>query len=170
MLNDCPFFDAVRTSTWHHNRRLYRVFVRDGELLFVRVGFGGLDQQPLHPEGGILELLATAAFNLVAWWQRQRHEAKWKALRGASGDDLLAMADEDGSLRVPLADLRDVSIRSRSFWLSLFCGAPPHASVLRFTHPARGRLTFVFPRSHDMLTAFESLRPRLGERLAVNVV
>src|SRR5207244_5085878 len=108
--------------------------------------------------------------NLIAWWQRQRHEVKWRALGGATDDDLLAIADEEGSLRIPLTGLQDVTIRSRSFWLSLFYCAPPHSGVLRFTHPTRGRLTFVFPTAHDMLRAFESLRPLLGERLAVNVV
>ena len=170
MSTDHTFFDTIRTATWRDNRRLYRVYLLGGELLFLPVGVAGLGQQPLHPEGGLAEVIGTAVFNLIAWFQRQRHEVKWRALDGATDEDLLAIADEKGSLRVPLAELRDVSIRSRSFWLSLFCCAPSHAGVLRFTDPTRGRLTFVFPTSHDVLRAFESLRPLLGERLAVNVV
>jgi hypothetical protein len=170
MHTDRIVFDAVRTASWRDNRRLYRVHLLNGELLFLPVGTAGLGQHALHPEGGIVEIIGTTIFNMIAWCQRQRHESKWRALDGASDDDLQAIADEEGSLRIPLADLRDVAIRSRSIWLSLFCCAPPHAGVLRFTHPTRGPLTFVFPTSHDMLTAFESLRPLLGERLAVNVV
>jgi hypothetical protein len=83
---------------------------------------------------------------------------------------LLALSEADGSFRVSVAGLEGVGVRSRSFWLTLFCAAGDHAGVLRFTHPTRGRLTFTLPTGHDLLTAFESLRPLLGERLAVSIV
>jgi hypothetical protein len=161
-------FDALRTACWRDNGRLYRVYLLNGELLFLPVGHIPLGTSPVHAPGGATQLIVTLIANLIGWWQRQRHEVKWKALDAATDDDLLAIADEEGSLRISLADVRDVTIGSRSFWLSFL--APSHAGVLRFTHPTWGRLTFVFPTPHDMLRAFESLRPLLGERLAANVV
>lgn len=163
-------FDAVRTACWRGNRRQYRVYLLNGELLFLRVGSAAVAPQEIHAPGGIVEVVVTLALNAVGWWQRERLQVRERALDAATDDDLLAVADEEGSFRVPVADLEDVSIRSRSFWLSLFYCPPRHDGVLRFTHPTRGRLTFVLPTGHDMMTAFESPRPLLGGRLAVNVV
>jgi hypothetical protein len=169
MPSDRIVFDAVRTACWRDNGRLYRTYLLGGELLFLPVGMAELGQSAIHAPGGLVQLIATVCLNIVGWFQRQRHEIKWRALDGATDEDLAAIAGEDG-YRIPVDDLREVSLRSHSVWLSLFYCAPSHAGVLRLTHPTHGRLAFLFPTSHDLLTAFEALRPLLGDRLAVHVV
>jgi hypothetical protein len=170
MPTDRVVLDAVRSGCWRDNGRLYRAYLVNGELLLLPVGMAELGQSAIHAPGGLVQLIATICLNIVGWWQRQRHENKWRALDGATDDELLAVADEPGSFRLALADLRDVALQSSSVWLSLAYCAPSHAGVLRLTHTRHGRLAFLFPTSHDMLTAFEALRPLLGDRLAVNVV
>jgi hypothetical protein len=170
MHTDRISFEAVRTACWRDNRRLYRVFLHDGELLFLRVGTAAISPTQVHAPSGIETVAVALVVNAVSWWQREQLLVKDRALDDATDDDLLAIAAEADSFRIPVADLQDVAIRSRSFWLTLFYCPPDHAGILRFTHPTRGRMTFVFPTAHDMLTAFEVLRPLLGERLAVSVV
>src|SRR5947209_8698887 len=111
-------FEAVRTACWRENRRLYRVFVRDGELLFLQVGFAAIGPCAVHAPGGIESVAVAVAVNAVSWWQRERLLVRDRALDAATDDDLLAIAEEEGSFRVAVADLEDVAIRSRSFWLS----------------------------------------------------
>jgi hypothetical protein len=170
MHTDRISFDAVRTATWRENRRLYRVVLRDGELLFLWVGTAALSPCTIHAPSGIESVAVALVVNAVGWWQREQLLVRDRTLDTATDDELLAIAEEEGSFRVPVADLEDVAIRPRSFWLTLFCSPPDHIALLRFTHPTRGKLTFALPTGHDMLTAFESLRPLLGERLAVSVV
>jgi hypothetical protein len=170
MPTDRIAFDTIRTACWRDNGRQYRVFLRDGELLFLHVGQAA-GSRPLVTgvaglEGAVISLIVSTFW----WWRRERIKGTERAFDAATDDDLLALSEEEGSFRVPIADLEGVSVRSRSFWLTLFYAAGDHAGVLRFTHPTHGRLTFALPTGHDLLTAFESLRPLLGERLAVNIV
>lgn len=163
-------FDAIRTACWRDNGRQYRVFLRDGELLFLHVGQAASCRPQFMGaagiEGAVISLIVSAAW----WWRREKIKGTERTFNAATDDDLLAQSEEEGSFRIAIADLEDVAVHSRSFWLTLFYTAGDHAGVLRFTHPTRGRLTFTLPTGHDLLTAFESLRPLLGERLAVNIV
>jgi hypothetical protein len=163
-------FDAVRTACWRDNCRQYRAYLLDGELLFLNVGKAAGDQPSISHSAGIEGVIASLVFSGLWWWRREAISVSEQSFKGATDDDLRALADEKGSFRVAVADLQEVTIRSRSFWVSAFCCPPPHAGLLRFVHPDRGRMTFALPTGHDMLTAFESLRPLLGERLAVNIV
>jgi hypothetical protein len=170
MQTDRIAFDAIRTACWRDNGRQYRVFLLDGELLFLHVGQAAGGRLTIHAAGGIEAVVVGLICSGMWWWRREKIKDSERAFHTATADELLALADEEGSFRVPVADLQDVAIGSRSFWLTLLYAAPDHAGVLRFTHPTRGALTFALPTGHDLLTAFESLRPLLGERMAVSIV
>jgi hypothetical protein len=163
-------FDAVRTASWRYNRRLYRVLPFGGELLFLQIGQAAFAKCDVHAPSGIEAVAAALVVNAVSWWQREQILVTEQPLDNATDDDLLAIAEQEESFRIAPADLRDVRIGPKSFWLTFFYGAPEHVAVLRLTHPTRGRFAFALPTGHDMLTAFEVLRPLLGERLAVSVV
>jgi hypothetical protein len=170
MHTDRIAFDAIRTACWRDNARQYRVFLRDGELLLLYVGHAAGSRPPITASGGIEGVLIALIWGAWWWWRREKIKGSEQAFNAATDDELLALADEEGSFRVPVADLQDVAVRSRSFWLTLLYAAPDHTGVLRFTHPTRGVLTFALPTGHDLLTTFEALRPLLGERLAVSIV
>ncbi len=170
MHTDRIAFDAIRTACWRDNGRQYRVFLRDGELLFLHVGKAAGSRPQVTGTVGLEGLVIALVVSAVWWWRREKIKGSEHSFNAATDDDLLALSEEEGSFRVPIADLEGVSVRSRSFWFSLFYAAGDHAGVFRFTHPSRGPLTFALPTGHDLLTAFESLRPLLGERLAVNIV
>jgi hypothetical protein len=163
-------FDAIRTACWRDNGRQYRVVLRDGELLFLHVGQAAGSRPQVNAAAGIEGVVIALTVSAVWWWRREKIKGAERSFNAATDDDLLALSEEDSSFRVSVADLEGVGVRSRSFWLTLFYAAGDHAGVLRFTHPTRGRLTFTLPTGHDLLTAFESLRPLLGERLAVSIV
>jgi hypothetical protein len=163
-------FDAVRTACWRDNGRQYRVVLRDGELLFLYVGRAAGSRPIVTGSSGIEGVVISVIASGVWLWRRETIKGTERALGAATDDELLALSEEEGSFRVAVADLEGVAIRSRSFWLMLLCAAGNHAGVLRFTHPTHGKLTFTLPTGHDMLTAFEALRPLLGERLAVSIV
>jgi hypothetical protein len=170
MHTDRIAFDAIRTACWRDNGLQYRVFLRDGELLFLHVGQAAGCRPQVNASAGIEGAVIALAVSAVWWWRREKIKGAERSFHAATDDELLARADEDGSFRVAVADLEGVAVQSRSFWLTICYAAGDHAGVLRLTHPTRGRLTFTLPTGHDLLTAFEALRPLLGERLAVNIV
>ncbi len=170
MPTDRIAFDAIRSACWRDNGRQYRVFLRDGELLFLHVGQAAGSYPGVSGSTGLDGLIVSLVVSAVWWWRREKIKGAERSFTAATDDDLLAHSESEGSFRVPIADLDGVAIGSRSFWLTLCCAAGDHAGVLRFTHPAHGKLTFTLPTGHDLLTAFESLRPLLGERLAVSIV
>jgi hypothetical protein len=170
MHTDRIAFDAIRTACWRDSGRQYRVFLCDGELLFLHVGQAAGSRPQVTGSAGIGGLVITLIVSAAWWWRREKIKGTERTFNAATDDDLLALSEEEGSFRVPIAELEGVAVRSRSFWLTLCYAAGDHAGVLRFTHLDRGKLTFTLPTGHDLLTAFESLRPLLGERLAVNIV
>jgi hypothetical protein len=170
MPTDRIAFDAIRTACWRDNGRQYRVVLRDGELLFLHVGHAAGSRPVVTGSNGLEGLIVSLIVSGLWWWRREKIKGTERALGAATDDDLLALSEEEGSFRVPIADLDGAAVGSRSFWLTLFYAAGDHAGVLSFTHPTRGKLTFTLPTGHDLLTAFESLRPLLGERLAVSIV
>ncbi|HEX5271068.1 MAG TPA: hypothetical protein VFW33_11290 [Gemmataceae bacterium] len=170
MPTDRIAFDAIRTACWRDNGRQYRVFLRDGELLFLYVGRAAGSRPIVTGSAGIEGVVVAVIASAVWWWRREKIKGSERSFNAANEDDLLALSEEEGSFRVPVAEIDAVAVRSRSFWLTLLYAAGDHAGVLRFTHPTRGRLTFALPTGHDLLTVFESLRPLLGERLAVSIV
>jgi hypothetical protein len=170
MNTDRIAFDAIRTACWRDNGRQYRVFLRDGELLFLHVGQTAGSRPLVAGTAGIEGVFIALIVSAVWWWRREKIKGAERCFTAATDDDLLTLSEEEDSFRVPIVDLEDVALRSRSFWLTLLCAAGDHTGVLRFTHPTLGRLTFTLPTGHDLLTAFESLRPLLGARLAVSIV
>src|SRR5207245_1945899 len=53
MYSDRIAFDAIRTACWRDNGRQYRVFLRDGELLFLNVGHAAGSRPQVNASAGI---------------------------------------------------------------------------------------------------------------------
>ena len=58
MHTDRIAFDAIRTACWRDNGRQYRVFLRDGELLFLHVGQAAGSRPQITGTAGIEGLVA----------------------------------------------------------------------------------------------------------------
>ena len=156
-----PFFRGVAPFTWTPNR-LYRVYILPGELVFIYAGSGGEVSAAVGAQFGLLGGLIAAAAN-----PKRKNEQRQQQLDSAGLDKLIA--DHKHNFRAPAADLSEVSIDPRSFWLAAMYSQPQHLGVFRFTHAEKGKMCLCIGAADDMKVAIENLPRALGDLVAVNV-
>ncbi|MCI0463777.1 MAG: hypothetical protein L0Z62_43130 [Gemmataceae bacterium] len=167
-LEPLPFFTIQAQFTFKKNR-LYRVYLRPQELLFLEAGPGCGNEQAVRGAGFVLGgLVGGLIGGILAENIREKAKARQWELDVAEEADLLRMADQgDLNFRATASDLSDIRIEAPSFWDKLdakVCGR------LCLRHRDRGAHAFQFLSIEDMQKAIELLPQVLGEQLAVHAV
>jgi hypothetical protein len=162
-----PYFQARATFVFRRNR-LYRVYVRPGELLFLDAG---PEPQPhLAAAAGVSGGLLGA---LVGWFllfgRQKKAEARRQELDRADTRELQRMALEKPNLQAAAIELSELRIELPGFWHRLSYPGQQRVALLRFKHFDLGQWTLEFPTLDDLHQALETLTPILGDRLAVRI-
>jgi len=159
-----PFFHAKACFTWSPNRN-YRVFLDPDELLLVEAGANGSQTQAYAAAHGLLGALIGA-------WIASRQKKKAAQLRarldGLSVDGLRERAEEQGNLRVPVADFSEVRIEPPSFWHGVKYSNSTHAGII-YCQVHGKKYTLELPTVEDMKIAVAAL-PKLLPDVVVNAV
>lgn len=155
------FFQGVEPRTWTPNR-LYRVYVLDSELVFIRAGSAGDIAAAAVPHFGLLGALIAALANPARKNQKRQEE-----MNNASLEDLIG--DHKHNFRASIDDMEEVSLDPPSYWLAAFHSQAVHAGVLRFKQRGGRSVRVAISTMDDMKTAFEALPSVLGDRLTINV-
>lgn len=154
------YFHGVAPFTWSPNR-LYRVYIRPGELVFVYAGSPGEVSVAAAAHFGLLGGLIAAAANPA-----RKNQERQEKLNTSSLEELLD--DHKHNFRASAEELSDVSLNPYAFWTAAIHSQPNHVGIFRFTHASKGKMMICINSSDDMRTAVEKLPAALGDRVELN--
>jgi hypothetical protein len=147
-----PYFHVRQSGFWGRDARLFRVFVEDGELVFITAAAG-------KDVGQLEEALQSGSFDKC----ETRARNKLANLDEAPVEEL---ADNDRfSSRLPVEKIKAASIDIRPFGLLKRRGA----AIFRFEHKSKGEMIFDLSSDGDVKRAIQYLPDLLDQILKVNV-
>ncbi len=168
--DEAPYFHAIAAFIFRPNR-LYRVYVRSDELVFIYIGSGGEFASamglicPVSDEGPEVQ-------SLERFTDTVPHDSaiarRLEVLDRTPLSDLID--DHKHNFRAPFPELSHVRLEPMSIAHAEGYSDPNHVGLLKFRHQSRGRFTLGVQGLADMRTALTLLSPLLGEKLAVDVV
>jgi hypothetical protein len=162
-----PHFNAGQIAFWNSNRHVYRVYVLPNELLFLKLGTGFRDPRSAAATGGAIggglaALIAGRKMKQIAEKQKQLDEADVEELRRLA-------ATEKGSFVAVPEELTNLRLDPPSGFLGVMLSGAPHAGLLCFSHPKRGKYKLELFTPEDAKSAYLELPRALGAQIAVNV-
>lgn len=137
--------------------RLWRVYVKDGKLFFIRVGGSKQQQAALGAQFGLLGML-------IGMWLHKRDakktEQKLQEIHSVPPEQLIA--GEKENLEYEQRQLSEMSIEPSSFWGGAKIGR------LVFRDPAGKKRSLMFEDAASAQSAHAHLSGAMGQALKVN--
>lgn len=156
-----PYFMALACMTWSTNR-LYRLYHKPGELIFVWAGSGDDASKAFAMQGGLLGYAIAASLDPTS-----KNQERARQLDASKPEDLVF--EHEHSFRASQADVVEASLGPRSWWLALAYMQPAHAGVLRLRHREKGSFQLCILTPQDMKLALDRVPQALGASVRVAV-
>jgi WD40 repeat protein len=156
-----PFFTALEPRAWSTNR-LYRVYVRPGELVCVWAGSGQEVARALAAQGGLVGGLLSAAASPARKNTARQQELDAKPLAEAR-------EDHKHNFALPLADVEAADVEFASFWFRMTYPGVTGSGLLRLRTSSRGTVTLALATADDLRRVLQLLPPLLGDKLLVGL-
>jgi len=149
--------------TWSKNR-VYRVYARPGELVFIWAADGSSGELAIAARaGGLLGSLIISALGT----SEEENETRRKALDNSRLDDLLN--DNEHNFCAGREDISEASLGPRSAWLALAYSQFGHKGVFRFRHRTKGAFRLCIQTEEELRVAARALPSALGGLLKVEL-
>jgi hypothetical protein len=162
-----PFFHALATFACKANR-LYRIYLRPNELIFVWAGKGGegmAGARTLSHRGGMHAVLGTVLQFVLD--PSKKNVARREVLDRTPLDQLIG--DNPKNLRAPIEGFQEVRIYPRSDVHARMFSDHHHQALLRLRHRSLGKYRFGIASLEDTQVALTELPRLLGERCRVEI-
>jgi hypothetical protein len=170
-----PFFTALAAFGCKTNR-LYRIYIRADELVFIWAGSGYELAMAGHAggaagvQGGAVGgLIGGLVGALIAKWldSTKKNAARKAVLDSTPLDDLIG--DNPKNLRVALEDIEEVRIGPRSQLHAGLYSDKDHQALLHLRHKSLGKYRLGIAAVEDIQVAIRELPRVLGERCRVGI-
>jgi hypothetical protein len=158
-----PYFQALATFFCKANR-LYRVYIRPDELVFIWAGKGGegMAGAQATAKGDHAGRAALASALAKALDPSQANQARRQVLDSTSLDDLIG--DNPMNLRAPLDGFEEVRISARSDSHARAFSDHGHQAILHVRHQTLGKYRLGLSSVEDVKVAMQELPRIFGVR------
>lgn len=163
-----PYFHALAVFACKRNR-LYRIYVRPDELVFIWAGSGMEGMAGAHAAGAAHGLLGVLLGMLIA---KAMDPSKKNAARKAVLDNTpldQLVDDHPKNLRATLDEIEEVRIAPRSDRHARMCSDHEHQALLYLRHRFLGKYRLGIASVEDVRVAVKELPAVLGDRCQVEV-
>lgn len=163
-----PYFHALAAFVCKSNR-LYRIYVRPDELLFIWAGSGMEGMAGAHAGAAAHGLLgALLGYFIAKALDPTKLNAERRAVLDATPLDEL-IPDHPKNLRAPLNEFDEVRIRPRSDWHAQQYSDHKHQALLHLRHASLGKYRLGIASVEDVEVALRELPRVLGEVCRVEI-
>jgi hypothetical protein len=163
-----PFFHALAVFGCKSNR-LYRIYIRADELIFIWAGSGSeisTGAMAGGAGGGVVGALLGAL--IAKYFDPAKKNAARKAVLDSTPLEEL-IADSPKNLRAALEDFGEVRIGPRSGFHAGMYSDQAHQALLHLRHKALGKYRLGIASVEDVRIAVRELPRVLGERCRVDI-
>jgi len=166
-MNDTPFFHALAVFACKFNR-LYRIYIRPTELVFIWAGKGGeglAGARAVSRRGGLHSLLGGALQSILD--PSKRNEARREALDRAPLD--LLISDHRKNFRAAVFEFDEVRIGPRSDGHARAYSDHGHQALLYLRHRTLGKYRLGIASLRDTQIALKELPRIFGDKCRVEI-
>lgn len=166
-MDEAPCFHALAAFPCKANR-LYRIYIRTSELIFIWAGKGGegLAGARAISKGGLVHGLVGAAMTHALDPTRQNEERR-RAMENASLSRL--MKDHPHNFRANTGGFEEIRMGPRSDSHARGYGDHRHQALLHIRHRQFGKLRLGLVSLEDAQIAFDELPRLLGSKCRVEM-
>jgi hypothetical protein len=166
-MDNIPHFHALAVFACKGNR-LYRIYLRSNELVFIWAGKGGeglAGARAVAQRGGLASVLGNAL--QTALDPSKNNNARRDVLDQTPLDQLVS--DHPNNLRAPVEGFEEVRICPRSDGHARAYSDHQHQALLRLRHRTLGKYRLGIASLHDTQVALSELPRILGDRCHVEI-
>jgi hypothetical protein len=163
-----PYFEGLAVFACKSNR-LYRIYVRPDELIFIWAGSGTEGATGAHAGGAAHGLLGALLGALIA---KALDPTKKNAARKAVLDSTpleQLIDDHPKNLRAPINEFLEVRIGPRSHWHASTYSDHAHQALLHLRHRYLGKYRLGLSSVEDVAVALEELPRVFGDMCQVDI-
>jgi hypothetical protein len=162
-MDNPPFFHALATFYCKANR-LYRIYIRPDELVFIWAGAGAEGQagaRAMSKRGGLVPLVLGGALQ-SALDPSKKNQSRKEVLDRTPLEELIG--DHPKNLRAPIEGFDEVRICPRSDAHARGFSDHQHQALLRVRHRTLGKYRLGIASVHDVQVALTELPRILGNK------
>src|SRR5260221_1615906 len=166
-MDDPPYFHALAVFACKANR-LYRIYLRPNELVFIWAGKGGeglAGASAVSQRGGLHSVLGNALQSALD--PSKKNDARRDVLDHTPLDQLVS--DHPNNLIAPVEGFEEIRICPRSDGHARAYSDHHHQALLRLRHRTLGQYRLGITSLHDTQVALTELPRILGEKCHVEV-
>jgi len=166
-MDNTPFFHAMAVFACKANR-LYRIYVRPNELVFIWAGKGGeglAGARAVSQRGGLHSAVGGALQSFLD--PSKGNDARRRVLDQTPLDQLIG--DDPRNLRAAVDEFEEVRISPRSDAHARMYSDHRHQALLRLRHRTIGKYRLGIASLNDTQVAFTELPRVFGEKCRLEI-